>query len=67
MSGSSATTDATKQVKTTVPISITVNTRGRLNCSTFFLLARARQESRSSDEVLESLWPGRPRLWAHRG
>jgi len=61
MSGSSATSDATKQVKTTVPIS------GRLNCSTFFLLARARQESRSSDEVLESLWPGRPRLWAHRG
>jgi hypothetical protein len=54
-------------VKTTVPISITVNTRCRLNCSTFFLLARARQESRSSDEVLESLWPGRPRLWAHRG
>ena len=55
--------------------SFTVNTRGRLDCAIFFLLHRvvlATREScsslqHSSDEVVESLWPGRPRLWPHCG
>ena len=48
--------------------SFTVNTRGRLDCAIFFLLpCGPRHESCSSDEVVESLWPGRPRLWPHCG
>ena len=49
--------------------SFTVNARGRLDCATFFFTAACgpRHESCSSDEVVESLWPGRPRLWPHCG
>ena len=49
--------------------SFTVNTRGRLDCATFFFTAACgpRHESCSSDEVVESLWLGRPRLWPHCG
>ena len=47
----------------------TVNARGRLDCATFFFTAACgpRHESCSSDEVVESLWPGRPQLWPHCG
>ena len=49
--------------------SFTVNARSRLDCATFFFTAACgpRHESCSSDEVVESLWPGRPRLWPHCG
>ena len=55
----------------------TINPRGRLDCASFFLLLCGRREllcgrelqqwldPRRGDEVVESLWPGRSRLWSH--